>query len=515
MDVIQQARHFTLIFEQITPHFRIPSVAALYRVEQIRALEQQAQSSTTTSLMELAGAAAAEWVRTHFPANAPILCMAGQGNNGGDALVLARLLKQAGYPVTVVLLGEVAKLPADAAHAHQAWIAAGGVCQAQLPTEGRWRLIVDGLFGIGLARPLEGLWRDAVLWINAQASPVLALDIPSGLHAETGAVLGAAVDAKWTITFIGNKPGLLTHDGPDHAGEVMLAPLVNMESHIGAAGYALSGHNVAQLLPARRKNSHKGTFGSVGVIGGAAGMVGAALLAGRAALKLGAGRVTLGLLDPDAPRVDMQQPELMLRAAEDLFYLDHITAFVVGPGLGKSADAVHCLEMAISRPLPLVLDADALNLIAGKPELADKLARRDAPTALTPHPAEAARLLGMSTDEVQDDRINRAELLAHRFNCAVVLKGCGSVITRPQGEFCINTSGNPGLAGAGQGDVLAGIVAAMLAQGLDAFEALQMAVYLHGAAADKLVGDGVGPVGLTASEVIVAAREVLRGLGRK
>jgi hydroxyethylthiazole kinase-like uncharacterized protein yjeF len=374
---------------------------------------------------------------------------------------------------------------------------------------------VDGLFGIGLARPLDGIWADAVNWINAQAAPVLALDIPSGLHAETGAVLGAAVDAKWTITFIGNKPGLLTHDGPDHAGEVMLAPLVQLESHIGAAGYALSGQNVAQLLPARRKNSHKGTFGSVGVIGGAAGMVGAALLAGRAALKLGAGRVTLGLLDPDAPRVDMQQPELMLRAAEDLFYLDHITAFVVGPGLGKSADAVHCLEMAICRPLPLVLDADALNLIAGKPELADKLARRQAPTALTPHPAEAARLLGMSTDEVQDDRINRAELLAHRFNCAVVLKGCGSIITRPQGEFCINTSGNPGLAGAGQGDVLAGIVAAMLAQGLDAFEALQMAVYLHGAAADKLVGDGVGPVGLTASEVIVAAREVLRGLARR
>jgi hydroxyethylthiazole kinase-like uncharacterized protein yjeF len=515
MDVIQQARHFTLIFEQITPHFRTPSVAALYRVEQIRALEQQAQSISTTPLMELAGAAAADWVRTHFPASAPILCLAGQGNNGGDALVLARLLKQAGYPVSVVLLGDVGQLPNDAARAYQAWIDAGGLCQKQMPAEGRWRLIVDGLFGIGLARPLEGLWRDAVLWINAQAAPVLALDIPSGLHAETGAVLGVAADAKWTISFIGNKPGLLTHDGPDHAGEVMLVPLVNIDSHIGAAGYALSGQNVAQLLPARRKNSHKGTFGSVGVIGGAAGMVGAALLAGRAALKLGAGRVTLGLLDPDAPRVDMQQPELMLRAAEDLFYLDHITAFVVGPGLGKSADAVHCLEMAICRPLPLVLDADALNLIADKPELADKLARRQAPTALTPHPAEAARLLGMSTDEVQADRINRAELLAHRFNCAVVLKGCGSIITRPQGAFCINTSGNPGLAGAGQGDVLAGIVAAMLAQGLDAFEALQMAVYLHGAAADKLVGDGVGPVGLTASEVIVAAREVLRGLGRR
>lgn len=487
----------------------------LYRIEQIRALEQQAQAASSTPLMELAGAAAADWVRTHFPASAPVLCLAGQGNNGGDALVLARLLRESGYPVSVVLLGDAASLPPDAARAHRQWIDAGGECQTQLPPAGHWRLIVDGLFGIGLARPLADRWHSAVEWINAQPAPVLALDIPSGLHAETGEVLGAAVVAKWTVSFIGNKPGLLTNQGPDHAGEVMVAPLVNIEPHVVAAGRSLSGQDVAQLLPARRKNSHKGTFGSVGVIGGAAGMVGAALLAGRAALKLGAGRVTLGLLDPDAPRVDMQQPELMLRAAEDLFYLDHITAFVVGPGLGKSADAVHCLEMAIGRPLPLVLDADALNLIADKPELADKLARRSAPTALTPHPAEAARLLGLSTAEVQADRINRTELLAHRFNCAVVLKGCGSIIAGPSGEFCINTSGNPGLASAGQGDVLAGIAAAMLAQGLDALQALQMAVYLHGAAADKLVGDGIGPVGLTASEVIVAAREVLRGLGRR
>lgn len=487
-------------------------MAPLYRVEQIRALEQQAQASTATPLMELAGAAAADWVRSHFPATAPVLCLAGPGNNGGDALVLARLLREAGHPVEVVLPGDAGKLPPDAARALQAWRAAGGNCHSSPPQQGEWRLIVDGVFGIGLARPLDGLWRQQVDWINSQPAPVLALDIPSGLNAETGEVLGAAVEARWTLTFIGHKPGLLTADGPDCAGEVMLAPLVAFAPHVVAAGRSLSGHDIAGLLPVRRKNSHKGSFGSVGIIGGAAGMVGAALLAGRAALKLGAGRVTLGLLDPDAPRVDLAQPELMLRAAEDLFFLDHITAFVVGPGLGASADAVHCLAMAISRPVPLVLDADALNLIAGKPDLADKLARRCAPTALTPHPAEAARLLGMSTAEVQADRINRAELLSHRFDCAVVLKGCGSVLAQPSGEFCINTSGNPGLAGAGQGDVLAGMAAALLAQGLGAFDALKLAVYLHGAAADKLVADGIGPVGLTASEVIVAARDVLRAL---
>lgn len=267
------------------------------------------------------------------------------------------------------------------------------------------------------------------------------------------------------------------------------------------------------LLPEPRPaDSHKGLFGSVGIIGGAAGMVGAAFLAGAAALKLGAGRVYLGLIDGNTPDMDPEQPELMLRPVHDLFKLDHLSCLVVGPGLGMSVDASFWLACALESALPLVLDADALNLIVAHPRLANKLQSRKATTLLTPHAAEAARLLGTDTTTIQHDRMTAAANLAERFNCCVVLKGAGSICAMPDGERYLNTSGNPGLSSAGTGDVLSGIIGAFLAQGLSAENALLLAVYLHGAAADALLEQQGGPLGMTASEITDAARKLLRKL---
>jgi hydroxyethylthiazole kinase-like uncharacterized protein yjeF len=263
------------------------------------------------------------------------------------------------------------------------------------------------------------------------------------------------------------------------------------------------------LLPRRPANSHKGMFGSVGIVGGASGMIGAALLAGGAALKLGAGRVYLGLIAGDALGVDTAQPELMLRPIEALFKLGNLNCLVVGPGLGSEPNARFWLGCALDCKLPLVLDADALNLIATYPEVSGALRERTAPSILTPHPAEAARLLGMDISTVQNDRMGAAAELAAKFNCRVVLKGAGSICAMPDGRRFINTSGNSGLSSAGTGDILSGITGALLAQGSAPEEALLLAVYLHAAAADALLEQLGGPVGMTASEITHAARSLL------
>jgi hydroxyethylthiazole kinase-like uncharacterized protein yjeF len=303
---------------------------------------------------------------------------------------------------------------------------------------------------------------------------------------------------------------LLTLDGPDYCGVLHVADL-GLNDAVAAAlhGVLISGGVLNHLLPPRPRNSHKGTYGSAGIIGGALGMTGAALLAGRAALNCGAGRVYAGLLAANATLVDPLQPELMLRPADGVLRLDHLTALAVGPGLGDSPDAAEYLDWALEQNVPLVLDADALNLLATFSTLKDKLKQRVTATILTPHPAEAARLLGCDTAAVQRDRIAAALQLAREYNAGVVLKGCGSICAWPDGHWAINTSGNPGMASAGMGDVLTGIVVALLAQGVDERHALTGAVHLHGAAADQLISEGIGPIGLTAGEVIESARSLL------
>lgn len=472
----------------------------------LRDIEAQ-QRNAHPSLMERAGKAACEVaLRLLAGARRPPLVVAGPGNNGGDAFIVARLLKQSGVEPVVVFAGDAAKLPADARHAYEDWLAADGAVYADIP-EGEYALAIDGLFGIGLARPLTGHHAALVARLTAMPCPLLALDIPSGLDSETGRVLGVAVRATHTATFIGLKPGLLTLDGPDCCGEISVHDLgLPIDERNGGGSRSIATDLFAAHLRPRLRNSHKGSYGSVGIIGGAHGMAGAALLAGRAALHLGAGRVYVGALKRDMA-LDPQQPELMLRPAGDIMAL--ASCLVVGPGLGRTLPAQALLRKAIDNPLPLLLDADALNMLAEHPVLMRKLAQREAPTLLTPHPLEAARLLGCDSDAIQADRHAAARELARRFKATALLKGCGSIVALPDGQSYFNTSGNPGLATAGSGDVLSGFAAALLAQGWPADRALIAATHLHGAAADECVRNGLGPIGLSAGELIAPARRLL------
>jgi hydroxyethylthiazole kinase-like uncharacterized protein yjeF len=490
----------------------LPHAAPVLLTAELRKVEETAlKGSKPAPLMARAGLAAAELARNLAgDSGKPVLIIAGPGNNGGDALVAALHLKQSWHPVTVVCPGGTNKYTNEAAAALRDWKTAGGTWLERIPAMQDWSLVIDGLFGIGLQRDLSGDYAALVEQINSLDAPVLALDVPSGLQADTGQVMGCAVVADHTLTFIALKPGLLTLDGPEHCGTLHVADLGLTDAVAAAAHGVLIAEGVLHhLLPQRPLNSHKGTFGSAGIIGGNHGMTGAVLLAGRAALKCGTGRVYVGLLDSNAPLVDPLQPELMLRPADGVLRLDHLSALAVGPGLGDTPDAAEYLDWALEQALPLVLDADALNLVATFDEIKSKLKQRVTSTILTPHPAEAARLLGCDTKEVQQDRVAAALKLAREFNAGVVLKGCGSISAWPDGHWAINTSGNPGMASAGMGDVLTGMLVALLAQGVDERHALTGAVYLHGAAADCCINEGKGPIGLTAGELIDAARGLL------
>ena len=451
----------------------------VYLTEDIRRIERAA-GEVTPPLMERAGAAAAALAASLASEKSKeILILAGPGNNGGDARIAAARLEEQYYRVSVASRAD------------------------QIP-ERKWGLVIDGLFGIGLARDIDGEYARMVEYANRQGCPVLALDIPSGLHSDTGRVMGSAVRATHTITFIALKPGLLTLDGPDHCGEISVADL-GLEPDKPKAWVAEPGL-FQSVLKRRPRNFHKGMAGSVAILGGASGTTGAALLAGRAALRLGAGRVYVGMLDTGLA-VDPGAPEMMLRHADDALGLD-LDALVVGPGLGDSERAETLLGAALASELPCVLDADALNLIAESADLRRVCARRSAETLLTPHPAEAGRLLGTNTAAVQADRVRAARMLAENLSAHVVLKGNGSIIAARDGHWFVNRTGNPGMASAGMGDVLAGLLGALLAQGLSGESALVLGTHLHGAAADELVRSGTGPVGMTATEVIDAARRV-------
>jgi hydroxyethylthiazole kinase-like uncharacterized protein yjeF len=477
----------------------------LFRTSEIRAIEQ---AHGTAGLMEKAGLAVATLAKELLSDEAySILIIAGPGNNGGDALVAARYLKSWWLRVDVFFTGDPERMPPDATAAYRAWLDAGGELLSALP-EKTYDLVIDGLFGIGLAKVLHGHYAELVRQINAMDAPVLAIDVPSGLCANTGRVLGEAVIADHTLTFLGLKPGLFTLDGVDFAGTVHSSDLGGDTGAVAhPQGWLL---NEIPILPSPRlRNSHKGNNGSIGVLGGDSTMVGAALLTARAALLIGAGRVYAGLLTEEAPAVDPVQPELMLRDGNSLLDLNHLTALIAGPGLGRSALAEGALHRALRYPAHLVLDADALVLLAANAELRQTLAAREHPTLLTPHPGEAAALLAGSVADVQADRIASALDLAVKYRATVLLKGAGTVIAMPDGQWFINASGNPGLAAAGMGDTLAGIIGGLAAQGMELDQAAMLGTYLHGAAADTLVAEGIGPLGLTASEVALAARKLI------
>jgi hydroxyethylthiazole kinase-like uncharacterized protein yjeF len=495
----------------------------LYSVESIRAIEHSAAAALGEGvLMRRAGQAAARFALELLGErrDQPVLLVAGPGNNGGDALETAANLRETGVETLVLHLPGNATPSAETAQALQRAHASGARFIEQLPDKLQPGLVVDGLFGIGLARPPQGRHAEVALRLDTFGCPVLALDVPSGLDADTGAAVGTngdriAVTASHTITFIGDKPGLHTADGRDHAGIVRVDDLGIEAHHFVPPTARLNGPELfmSDLEMARRPhNTHKGSFGDVVVVGGAHGMAGAPVLAARGALLSGAGRVFVAALDP-ALAYDSVHPELMFRDAGGFDFNGRTV--VAGPGMGEAPTATRLLEKVIAGASPLVLDADALNHMAGDADLQGRLAQRQAPTVLTPHPLEAARLLGVTSKVVQADRIEAARELAGRFDAPVVLKGSGTVIAENEANaVAINTTGNPGLATAGTGDVLSGVCGALLAQGWSAYTAALCAVWMHGAAADDLVASGIGPIGMTAGELPAVIRTILNRLVR-
>ncbi|RZT10568.1 yjeF C-terminal region, hydroxyethylthiazole kinase-related/yjeF N-terminal region [Duganella sp. CF402] len=489
----------------------------LYSVAEIRAIERAAAAVLPPgALMQRAGQASANAALDKLPfstAHARVLVLAGPGDNGGDALEAAAHISYTGAQVTLIHFAPrgAASPERDAALQRAKLSDARFREWDDADIAGTdWSLVVDGLFGIGLKRSLDGAFRELVEIVNQLRCPVLALDVPSGLDADSGAVVGPdgiAIHATHTITFIGNKPGLHTCDGRDYAGLVDVARLDIDPAHYAPTRLHLNDVKFfSRHLRARRHNTHKGSYGNVAVVGGARGMSGAPILAARAALNSGAGRV-YALFAEEALASDPGQPELMCRLAAD-FDLS-LATLVVGPGLGTTRAAHDLLARAVGCGSALLADADALNLLAGDTALQTALAHRPAAVVLTPHPLEAARLLGTSIAAVQADRLAAARELASRLHAVVVLKGSGTVIAAPSGDAVINTTGNPALATAGTGDVLAGLCGALLAQGWPQWEAALAAVWLHGMAADVLVTEGVGPIGLTAGELIPAIRVAL------
>jgi ADP-dependent NAD(P)H-hydrate dehydratase / NAD(P)H-hydrate epimerase len=460
-------------------------------------------------LMQRAGKAAADFLRARSTTDARVVLLVGPGNNGGDALACAAELAEMGYAPTVVLLGAPEKFGEDAARAWRRVEALmSGTVASHLPYGAGGRIVVahhipqtitadwiiDGLFGIGLKRPLDGAYRDAVRAIaraRGTGAKVLSLDVPSGSDADTGALVGeTVVAADFTLTFIANKPGLVTGPALDFVGELRCASLDTSPPDARTDTARLL--NKAYLNATQKHaqaNAHKGAHGTCIIIGGGAGMLGAALLSSRAAMRAGAGKVKLGWLAEPHPQVDPLMPEVMMGGAAELAN-GECSALVIGCGLGVTGAAVRILKSALKRDLPLVIDADALNLIAESADLATLVQRRAAPTVITPHPAEAARLLGCSTADVQRDRLRAAHDLAKGYACIAVVKGAGTVVC--DGVMTtINSTGNPLLATAGTGDVLAGMVGALLAQGYDAAIAARLGVCMHGAAADALRARGV------------------------
>jgi NAD(P)H-hydrate epimerase len=487
-----------------------PHSRHLYTVAQVRMIERGALATMRISgyeLMRRAASAALNSLRRHWPLVRQLRVYCGPGNNGGDGFLLAVLAREAGLQVELVALAPTAQ--GDAALARAEWESAGGKvrlwdAQAELaPTE----LEVDALYGIGLNRAPESPVASLIERINASAAPVLALDLPSGVNADSGHCPGAAIRANRTITFIAGKRGLCTGPAVDHVGVLELAGLGVPDSvYTGTPSDAEL--LVVEVLPARPRYANKGDHGHVLVIGGDHGMAGAARLAGEAALRVGAGLVSVATRREHVPALIAGRPELMARevdgpqALQPL--LERADVLALGPGLGKNAWGHALWLTALDANMPLVLDADGLNLLAREPK------GFIAPTVLTPHPGEAARLLDVTTAEIEKDRFAAVRELAHRHAAVVVLKGAGSLIADPAGRVHVCPWGNPGMACGGMGDLLTGIVAALLAQGCTAWQAACLGVALHARAGDVAAQDGER--GLLASDLLGPLRALGNGL---
>jgi NAD(P)H-hydrate epimerase len=491
-------------------------------------LSQQKYGVDSYALMTNAGDAVARTIARRWPEAMArgVLVVAGKGNNGGDGFVAARRLHQAGERVRAVLLARRTDLSGDAARACNDFAAAGGVIiqvtdaaalAAAMGAE-QVDVIVDAIFGTGLNAEVGGLARHAIEVINATKAMVIAVDIASGVNSDTGGVMGVAVHATVTITFGFAKYGHVSYPGAELCGcleiaEIGFAP--QAIDDIAPRGRYLERTDVLALLRPRADNTHKGTYGHPLIIAGSRGKSGAASLVAHGALRTGAGLVTAAIPESVAPIVAARQAELMTEPMPDrdghfdgrgsIERLEELvagkTALIAGPGMGASDDTGQIVEWLVrsARPeCPLLLDADALNVLA--PIRQEILRAARGPVVLTPHPGEMARLLAVSTRDVNADRIVSARKLVEATGAGVLLKGARSVIVTPEREVFINSSGNPGMGTPGMGDVLSGIIGALLGQGMSAADALKLGVFMHGNAADRLAAR-IGPAGYLAGEL--------------
>lgn len=450
---------------------------ALHQTGATRVLEQNTIAAGET-LMAHAGLAVARLALALAPHAQHIWVACGPGNNGGDGLEAARHLLQWGKKVSVTWLGQPDQTPIEALSAWQRACAAGLTPSTCWPTD--CDLCIDALLGLGASRAAEGLMAACIAQINQQDAPVLAVDLPSGLNGDTGQCIGPTVQASHTLSLLTLKPGLFMSQGRDAAGQIWFDPLGVQAPPTSAQAWL----NSTPTALRRPHASHKGSYGDLAVVGGAPGMTGAALLAAQGALHQGVGRVRVALLDTALPSVGAAQPELMFRSCEQLTP-GSITAVI---GCGGGQPVANLLPRFLGACPSLVVDADALNAVARDETLRHLLRNRAArgwQTVLTPHPLEAARLLGCTTQAIQEDRLRAAQQLAEQLGCTVVLKGSGTVIAQAGQDPVVNATGNARLATGGTGDVLAGMIGARLAQGQSAWDASCAAVWLHGHWADE------------------------------
>ncbi len=492
-------------------------------------LSQEKYGVPSYTLMTNAGEAVARAAIEKYRARLSdgVLVVAGKGNNGGDGFVTARKLHQDGVKVCALLLAKASALKGDAARAHTDFITAGGAV-TEVETEPALDdairepqgVIIDGIFGTGLNAEVKALPRAAIEKINALKAAIVAIDIASGINSDTGAVMGAAIDASLTATFGFAKFGHISYPGAAHCGELKVEQIgfaPQAIDEIAPTGLFLEATDVRGWMTPRTDNSHKGMFGHVMVIAGSRGKAGAALLSSRGALRAGAGLVTAAIPNCVADVVSSGQAELMTEAIADrdghfdgrvatealTSLIKPMSSIVVGPGIGVSdgtKDLIAWLiEEAVQPDRPMLIDADGLNVLAqiGPAKLKDA----KGPVVLTPHPGEMSRLLGIGTKEVNADRVSAAKKLAELTGAVTLLKGARSVIAAPTGEVYINPTGNPGMGTPGMGDALSGMTGTFLAQGMDALKALALGVFLHGYAADR-VASRYGGVGYIVGDLL-------------
>lgn len=465
------------------------------------------QGFSSEMLMHRAGVAALEMLRANWPEAQVIKVICGVGNNGGDGCILARLAKEEGLLVSIYLVEGKDQLREDAKNALEQALDSG-VPVSVLHKESVLHdadVIVDALLGIGLSKPVSGIYEQAIESMNQSQVPILSLDIPSGLCASTGSVLGIAVKASATITFISLKQGLLTNDGPEYTGMLYIDSLEippSVYQNVAGTVKRLTFADTQEITRPRHRNGHKGLYGHLVIMGGASGYTGSVLLAGKAALRAGAGLVSVAMSTHDAGMLAVSCPELMCHEIYDHEQLAALiaqaTVIAIGPGL-RQIDKQQWWDMAIASHKPLIVDADALHVLAQHPQKKDNW-------ILTPHPGEAAKLLGCTTVEIQADRFAAVKKIQKKYGGVVILKGCGTLIASHEETLRICDAGNPGMSSPGMGDVLTGLLGGLLTQNPSSHNTVANAgVWIHALAADHAAE--LGERGMIASDVISYIRE--------